>query len=63
MNDPEVVTAAEAIIPGHVESPTVPVGLSVSPLDEKKDDDDIETGSPKTKKLRVLIVDDSAANR
>eukprot|EP01036_Dinobryon_divergens_P026826 gene26826-35517_t len=62
MNDPEVVTAAEAIIPGHVESPTVPVGLSVSPLDEKKDDDDIETGSPKTKKLRVLIVDDSAAN-
>jgi hypothetical protein len=67
MNDPaEVVTAAAAIIPGHVESPTVPVGLSVSPLDEKKDDDedeDIETGSPKTKKLRVLIVDDSAANR
>lgn len=68
MNDPmDALTATEAIAPGsvtgHVESTTtepIVVGLT---SDEKKDDDDIEMGSVIAKKLRVLIVDDSAANR
>lgn len=62
----EEVHTAEAITPGPVERSADPADLNIlRALEEKKDDDngDIESGFPKKKRLRVLIVDDSAANR
>ena len=62
----EEVHTAEAITPGPVERSADPADLNIlRALEEKKDDGngDIESGSPKKKRLRVLIVDDSAANR